>query len=77
MGQTIEKMKQGNSNIRNEATAYALRYLKYIENWGRGVEKICNALEQMNPRAQNLAAERVQELARIPEYQWQKENDVE
>lgn len=40
------------------------------------VEKICNALEQMNPRAQNLAAERVQELARIPEYQWQKENDV-
>ncbi len=41
------------------------------------VEKICNALEQMNPRAQNLAAERVQELARIPEYQWQKENDVE
>lgn len=46
MGQTIEKMKQGNSNIRNEATAYALRYLKYIENWGRGIPRINKSIEE-------------------------------
>lgn len=46
MGQTIEKMKQGNSNIRNEATAYALRYLKYIENWGRGIPRIIKSIEE-------------------------------
>ena len=43
LGQTIEKMKQGNSNIRNEALAYVLRYLKYIENWGHGIPKIIQA----------------------------------
>lgn len=46
MGQTIEKMKQGNSNIRNVATAYALRYLKYIENWGRGIPRIIKSIEE-------------------------------
>ena len=46
MGQTIEKMKQGNSNIRNEATAYALHYLKYIENWGRGIPRIIKSIEE-------------------------------
>ena len=39
-------MKQGNSNIRNEATAYALRYLKYIENWGRGIPRIIKSIEE-------------------------------
>ena len=39
-------MKQGNSNIRNEATAYALRYLKYIENWGRGIPRIIKSIKE-------------------------------
>lgn len=40
LGQAIDKLKQGNSNIRNEALAYILWYLKYIEIWGHGIPKI-------------------------------------
>lgn len=43
MGQTIEKMKQGNSNIRNEATAYALRYLNTLKT---GVAVFLESLNQ-------------------------------
>ena len=45
MGQTIENETR-NSNIRNEATAYALRYLKYIENWGQGIPRIIKSIEE-------------------------------
>ncbi len=45
MGQTIQKMKNGNSKIRNEALVHILEYLKYIEAWGRGVPRIIKSVK--------------------------------
>lgn len=44
MGQTIEKMKSGNSTIRNEALVHILQYLNYIEAWGRGIPRIIKSV---------------------------------
>jgi ATP-dependent DNA helicase RecG len=47
MGQTIERMKQGYSKIRNEALAAAFEYMGYIEHWGSGIlrviRQVCDA----------------------------------
>ena len=40
MGQTIERMKQGYSKIRNEALASAFEYMSYIEHWGSGILRV-------------------------------------
>ncbi|GDY95794.1 ATP-binding protein [Bifidobacterium adolescentis] len=40
MGQTIERMKQGYSKIRNEALALAFEYMGYIEHWGSGILRV-------------------------------------
>ncbi len=40
MGQTIERMKEGYSKIRNEALAYAFLYMNLIEHWGSGIPRI-------------------------------------
>ena len=40
MGQTIERMKEGYSKIRNEALAAAFEYMGYIEHWGSGIPRI-------------------------------------
>lgn len=40
MGQTIERMKQGYSKIRNEALAAAFEYMGYIEHWGSGILRV-------------------------------------
>lgn len=40
MGQTIERMKEGYSKIRNEAIAYAFSYMNLIEHWGSGIPRI-------------------------------------
>ena len=40
MGQTIERMKEGYSKIRNEALAYAFSYMNLIEHWGSGIPRI-------------------------------------
>ena len=40
MGQTLERMKEGYSQIRNEALAYAFSYMNLIEHWGSGIPKI-------------------------------------
>lgn len=40
MGQTIERMKEGYSKIRNEALASAFEYMGYIEHWGSGIPRI-------------------------------------
>lgn len=40
MGQTIERMKQGYSKIRNEALAPAFEYMGYIEHWGSGILRV-------------------------------------
>ena len=40
MGQTLERMKEGYSKIRNEALAYAFSYMNLIEHWGSGIPRI-------------------------------------
>lgn len=40
MGQTIERMKQGYSKIRNETLASAFEYMGYIEHWGSGILRV-------------------------------------
>ena len=40
MGQTVERMKEGYSKIRNEALANAFSYMNLIEHWGSGIPRI-------------------------------------
>lgn len=40
MVQTLERMKEGYSQIRNEALAYAFSYMNLIEHWGSGIPRI-------------------------------------
>ena len=40
MGQTLERMKEGYSQIRNEALASAFSYMNLIEHWGSGIPRI-------------------------------------
>ena len=40
MGQTIERMKEGYSKVRNEAIAHAFAYMNLIESWGSGIPRI-------------------------------------
>jgi len=40
MGQTLERMKEGYSKIRNEALARAFSYMNLIEHWGSGIPRI-------------------------------------
>lgn len=40
MGQTLERMKEGYSQIRNEALACAFAYMNLIEHWGSGIPRI-------------------------------------
>ena len=42
--QTIEKMKSGNSTIRNETLVHILQYLNYIEAWERGIPRIIKSV---------------------------------
>ncbi len=45
MGQTIERMKEGYSKIRNEALAYAFSYMNLIEHWGSGIPRIISKVQ--------------------------------
>ena len=40
MGQTLERMKEGYSKIRNEALAHAFSYMNLIEHWVSGIPRI-------------------------------------
>lgn len=40
VGQSIERMKEGYSKIRNEAIAHAFSYMKLMEHWGSGIPRI-------------------------------------
>ena len=40
MGQTVERMKEGYSKIRNEALANGFSYMTLIEHWGSGIPRI-------------------------------------
>ena len=39
-GQTMERIKEGYSKIRNEALAHAFAYMNLIEHWGSGIPRI-------------------------------------
>lgn len=45
MGQTLERMKEGYSQIRNEALAYAFSYMNLSEHWGSGIPCIIGKLK--------------------------------
>lgn len=45
MGQTMERMKEGYSKIRNEALAHALAYMNLIEHWGSGIPRIIDKVK--------------------------------
>lgn len=47
MGQTIERMKQGYSKIRNEALANAFSYMNLIEHWGSGIPRIIQGAKEI------------------------------
>lgn len=50
MGQTIERMKEGYSQIRNEALAYAFSYMNLIEHWGSGIPRIIGKVKSAGLR---------------------------
>ena len=45
MGQTMERMKEGYSKIRNEAFAHAFAYMNLIEYWGGGIPRIIDKVK--------------------------------
>lgn len=44
MGQTMDRMKEGYSKIRNEALSHAFSYMNLIEHWGSGIPRIFKTL---------------------------------
>lgn len=50
MGQTIERMKEGYSKIRNEALAHAFSYMNLIEHWGSGIPRIIGNVKKAGLR---------------------------
>ena len=47
LGQTIDRMKQGYSKIRNEALANAFSYMNLIEHWGSGIPRIIQGVKEI------------------------------
>ena len=45
MVQTMERMKEGYSKIRNEALAHAFAYMNLIEHWGSGIPRIMDKVK--------------------------------
>lgn len=43
--QTMERMKEGYSKIRNEALAHAFSYMNLIEHWGSGIPRIIDKVK--------------------------------
>ena len=50
MGQTMERMKEGYSKIRNEALAHAFSYMNLIEHWGSGIPRIIGKVKKAGLR---------------------------
>lgn len=46
-GQTLEKMQEGHSKIRNEALAKAFSYMKIIEHWGSGILRVIKEVQDV------------------------------
>lgn len=45
-GQTVERAVAGYSKIRNEVLAKALNYMRFIEEWGSGLKRVNDVLEE-------------------------------
>ena len=45
MGQTMERMKEGYSKIRNEALAHAFAYMNLIGHWESGIPRIIDKVK--------------------------------
>ncbi len=45
IGQTMDRMKEGYSKIRNEALAHAFAYMNLIEHWGSGIPRIIDKVK--------------------------------
>lgn len=50
MGQTLERMKEGYSQIRNEALACAFSYMNLVEHWGSGIPRIISKVKEAGLR---------------------------
>ena len=50
MGQTMGRMKEGYSKIRNEALAHAFAYMNLIEHWGSGIPRIIDKVKDAGLR---------------------------
>ena len=46
IGQTIAKMREGYSKVRNEALAMAFSYMHLIERWGTGMPRIAKMIKE-------------------------------
>ena len=56
MGQTLERMKEGYSKIRNEALAHAFSYMNLIEHWGSGIPRIIGKVKAAGLREPEFIA---------------------
>ena len=45
-GVTIERMKEGYSQIRNRALAHAFSYMNLIEGWGTGIPRLLREMKE-------------------------------
>lgn len=54
MGQTLERMKEGYSQIRNEALVYAFEYMHLIEHWGSRISRILGRVREVGLREQEF-----------------------
>lgn len=45
-GVTIDKMKEGYSQIRNRVLAYAFSYMNLIEGWDTGIPKLFREMKE-------------------------------
>lgn len=80
LGQTISKMKNGNSTIRNEALAHILQYLNYIEAWGRGIPRIIKSVVDVGLKEPSFLGgetELTVNIYRSQDHQPIQNNDIE
>lgn len=75
MGQTLERMKEGYSQIRNEALAYAFSYMNLIEHWGSGIPRIISKVKAAGLREPEFIGGEVD--LRINIYRGQDDRAVE
>ena len=78
MGQTIERMKEGYSKIRNEALAHAFAYMNLIEHWGSGIPRIIGKVKAAGLQEPEFIGGEVDltESKKHENYRFVKESDI-